>query len=276
MKKILFLSQMILLLFSYSAFCMKKELPPRPQVPAELSKEIVQFIMNSATLEDAIAAIKKYALIDPKIEESPSITQFLIKEIAHKWPEMNGDLIKTALFLNTKGAKNWLSSNDAKEWVKANEKLAETFLAEQAQLRQTGWSIKHPDELKTLLNLKVNPNAPSAVGFNTPLINAINEGNLDYVQLLLDAGANPNFIKGNGSPLYWAVQINEEIPKEKRLAIIKLLVNAGADPKLPVKTPFFGTVIPLDWVKKYIASHPENKEILKLLEQYKPAQPGKK
>ena len=68
----------------------------------------------------------------------------------------------------------------------------------------------------------------------TPLINAVANGNLDVIGLLLESGANPNADHGDiGPPVGMAVR---EIPgrdNRDRVAIVKILMTYGADINLP-------------------------------------------
>ncbi|KAL4101499.1 hypothetical protein PRIC1_005251 [Phytophthora ramorum] len=66
------------------------------------------------------------------------------------------------------------------------------------------------------------------VGLNrrTPLHWAAISGSLEAVNLLLEAGADPNFQDAGGrSPLHWAARLN-------RTDVVRSLLQAGADPKM--------------------------------------------
>jgi len=66
------------------------------------------------------------------------------------------------------------------------------------------------------------------VGLNrrTPLHWAAVSGALEVVELLVEAGADPNFQDASGrSPLHWAARLN-------RTDVVRALLQAGADPKM--------------------------------------------
>jgi ankyrin repeat protein len=66
------------------------------------------------------------------------------------------------------------------------------------------------------------------VGLNrrTPLHWAAVSGALEVVELLVEAGADPNFQDASGrSPLHWAARLN-------RTDVVRALLEAGADPKM--------------------------------------------
>ncbi|KAL3450350.1 hypothetical protein BJX65DRAFT_270605 [Aspergillus insuetus] len=54
---------------------------------------------------------------------------------------------------------------------------------------------------------------------------ATRSGHAEIVEILLDHGANPNFINGDQLVVYYAIRHED---------IFKLLLNRGADPNAPV------------------------------------------
>ncbi len=74
----------------------------------------------------------------------------------------------------------------------------------------------------------------------TPLLVAIDTGDLDMIKFLLDHGANPNFLsKEINTPLIEAIEIAVEESdytyhgeKEPRIDVIELLIKYGADIRL--------------------------------------------
>lgn len=203
------------------------EKPPRPEVPQEISKEIIKFIMSEETLEKAIEAIKKYAIIDPRVETSKEFTNFLFNELSNKW--QIEDLSAIAIMLDTECTKDWPNTDAAKKWALENKEYLECALryaAEQGYI----------EKIQILLQLKVNQNSSSLFSDN-PLIGAIRSGNPKIVLLLLSAGADPNqFDKSGLSALLIAKNLarsNKErkIIKESYEEIIELLITAGANPK---------------------------------------------
>lgn len=65
----------------------------------------------------------------------------------------------------------------------------------------------------------------------TALVEAVLHGHLDVARLLLERGANPNFVPpfDNGSLLHFACS---GCPQDKQAAMVTLLLEAGADPNL--------------------------------------------
>ncbi|AUC76075.1 hypothetical protein CW732_10540 [Olleya sp. Bg11-27] len=99
------------------------------------------------------------------------------------------------------------------------------------------------DQLKLLLKNKVELNQKGE--FWTPLHSAIENENLDCLKLLLDKGADVEFIgtDGEGFPLDHAVDISVQVnintggkEGEENLDIINALLEAGANPKTGIQT----------------------------------------
>lgn len=91
--------------------------------------------------------------------------------------------------------------------------------------------------IKTLLDYGADPNL-SAKGLYgiIPIISAVNKGIVKNVQLLLDAGANVNVSKNvrgiaGWTPLIWLMHCRDDgiCDNDNRLAIARMLINAGAD-----------------------------------------------
>lgn len=103
-------------------------------------------------------------------------------------------------------------------------------------------AIRHLcDEMKDL-NQVIRIPIPDGSGHSfttTFLMLAIDHGNPDAVEVLLQKGADPNFVNGNqhnadALPLYKLSVFTGELPEEaiKQLTITKLLLEYGADPEM--------------------------------------------
>lgn len=254
---------------------------PGGQMPVELSIKTLNYVLNRTITkeelaktgipedvlkdlpeevdllpEEALEEVKKYAAIDPKVETSEQITDFLIHTFANKWFE--GNLIKAALMLNTSGTQKWLDSDEAKKWVSENAALSARFLA-QAGLKEEGL-IYHPNELETFLRLGASPNIVQE-GYHTPLIYNILDENIENIRLLLSYKANPNL----GSPLYYVVNPDMGISKQNQLKIIQLLLAAGANPNLPIEATDGKTALQI--AQEEAQKNPSYNEIVKLLKE---------
>ena len=110
-------------------------------------------------------------------------------------------------------------------------KIKQTFLAR--------WYAHPTDTLFTAIMTNNYPAAQQAIAegalanrgkgfqnFLTPLGHAAQNGNLNMVKLLLDAGADVNSHGQYGTPLHAAVTT---YPREDRNEIVQTLLNAGAD-----------------------------------------------
>lgn len=81
-----------------------------------------------------------------------------------------------------------------------------------------------------LLKGGLSPN-PAQLAFETPLSVAANVANEEMVNILLKYGANPNISFRYGScALSYACYQKDSALKEKQLAVVKALLDAGADP----------------------------------------------
>jgi ankyrin repeat protein len=83
----------------------------------------------------------------------------------------------------------------------------------------------HVEGVRTMLDAGADPNA-RIEGEGSPLIAAAGEGQLEIARLLLERGADPNLIvPGDGSPLTAAAD-------EGHFDIVRLLIDRGANPNL--------------------------------------------
>lgn len=84
-----------------------------------------------------------------------------------------------------------------------------------------------------MLKLGVNVNAADADGV-TPLVHAIEQGNLPLVKTLVAHGADINTVQGGGrgTALYIACQTPEITDDNTRAQIVDVLMKAGADPEI--------------------------------------------
>jgi ankyrin repeat protein len=62
----------------------------------------------------------------------------------------------------------------------------------------------------------------------SPLHAAVQEGRVEAIQLLIEAGADPNKVDNHGNGPLWTAVLSA--PKDRRVEIITLLLTAGADP----------------------------------------------
>ncbi|CAE7807683.1 Anks3 [Symbiodinium microadriaticum] len=79
------------------------------------------------------------------------------------------------------------------------------------------------DEVESLLQLPMDPDAVTGEPNHTPLMVASGNGHVRVVQLLLEAGAQKEAVAADGStPLMWAAL-------EGRDSVVRLLLEAGAE-----------------------------------------------
>lgn len=84
-------------------------------------------------------------------------------------------------------------------------------------------NAKAPDILISILELGIHPDTPNLIG-QFPLHLAVENGNEDYVQILLNSGANPNITDANGvTPLHISYSY------DSLGNISDLLLSMGAD-----------------------------------------------
>jgi ankyrin repeat protein len=94
--------------------------------------------------------------------------------------------------------------------------------------------------IKALMKSGLSLTRKSEFSENTPLINAVHKGDVELVQMMIDAGS-PVDVKGSegGTALYWATDNMPLDPArawpgaaERLQTIMKILLKAGANPQL--------------------------------------------
>lgn len=117
--------------------------------------------------------------------------------------------------------------------MKGDQTLVQSLLAEKADVNAAQgdgntalhWAAYRDDMQlgQLLITAKANVMAKTRIGEMTPLHLAATNGNAEFVQVLLKAGANPNVANGNGTtPLMLAAAAG-------RVEAIKTLIDAGAE-----------------------------------------------
>ena len=109
-------------------------------------------------------------------------------------------------------------------------------------------------ELELLLNAGTNPNAVTGPWAKSALIHAVENGDVEMVRILLDAGAFPNQKAGGFTPLGLAAM-------KGHARIAELLLRAGADPDL--KSNDGNTPL-------YLAARFDHAEVIRALVPFKP------
>ncbi len=102
---------------------------------------------------------------------------------------------------------------------------------------ETACGKGHPGVVRALANAEARVNVPvsSTVGEpgnNSLLAMAIGFGHVEVVEALLQAGANPTAVYGNGPTPIAVACAAGDIPGPARAAIVHLLLQAGADPRV--------------------------------------------
>ncbi len=110
-----------------------------------------------------------------------------------------------------------------------------------------------------MLKLGVNVNAADADGV-TPLVHAIEQGNLPLVKTLVAHGADINTTQGGrGTALYIACQTPDITDENTRAQIVDVLMKAGADPEIAAPVT---RATPLHALLANPAAEPAAKKIL--------------
>lgn len=189
-------------------------------LPDELQAKVANFVISGKTIEEATKNIRALAHADPQflgLINDERVTQGLIKLLQQRFNVVDW---QAAIALRTAGAGRWLN----KQWksesyhfsyiyeffidsVSKNNVAAAQFLLENIPLvtgKETALRIaieaKNISMVKLLLYNKANPNGyytgqdiPFVAMFKTPLILAIEEkASSEILKLLLNAGADPN------------------------------------------------------------------------------------
>lgn len=182
-------------------------------LPAEIQMMLLKELTKAETKEQALKNIKNlfetnriFQLFAGDIAANKAI----IYELAQKF--FNGDLIKTALALNTPGAKLWLAEylEDKKQ---AREAASPLFQALNNKDNRTAI---------TLLTAGKNFNIRETKLGRTPLMIAVATNNLKLIPELLRGGADINLKdKQSNSALFYAA-------RNGNLDAVKLLLENGA------------------------------------------------
>lgn len=94
------------------------------------------------------------------------------------------------------------------------------------------------DQVNHYLELGADPNwqNPGTITWRDefPLLGAAINGNVDIVKRLLQAGADPNQRNRGGHSILMFMTWHPEIPAEKHIEIIKLLIRANANPNAAI------------------------------------------
>ena len=110
-------------------------------------------------------------------------------------------------------------------------------------------------EVEDLLRRGANPNACDAVGISV-LNEAVEQGHSAIVERLIRAGADVNHRTPDGwTPLHHAVDAEADaflqVGKPRDLAVIRLLLQAGADPHAKWERAGRPSETPLDMARQY-------------------------
>jgi uncharacterized protein len=127
-----------------------------------------------------------------------------------------------------------------------------------------GWALSRDrfDAALLLLGHRADPNAaiPGKAAY-TPLSYAAQKGDVGLVHALIKAGANVNARAAGATALDWATRIFSASLQPQHASIIRLLLDAGADPNALVANG--GT--PLGAVAQAIATAPHPDDVLPLM-----------
>lgn len=173
------------------------------QFASKLGHEVQQTKQNSSLT----AALDALHIAKIEVKKDLVLTQVQLDEILRAVQSSDVDLAQAIL---------------TPEKVAAYEKQTQKSLAVRAI------ETDNPEMLKCVLDKKANVNAPdsSPRGNSYPIHHASYSNNFEFLQLLIEKGADPNLRDTLGNTaLHLYVKHND--PK-----IIKLLLDAGADPDL--------------------------------------------
>lgn len=149
------------------------------------------------------------------------------------------------------------------------------FLATYDGYAQEAGLVDHVEEgnvqaVRDLLEAGADPDAPHAWKPAVPLTAAVRNGDLDMVQLLLDRGADPDAAALNpGLPLVQAAQIGSR-------SIVRALLEAGADPGHERALHRAATGGHIDVVQELVEadSHPRADDLLRAARLFRAAREG--
>lgn len=267
----------ILACISLAAYAMEPEVP-RPSEPKKaqplfferlprdimlplIQTTIMQDINGANTIQEAIQKIQERAKIDERFArmiDEPEMVQFIINGLLAQFPqETDQNSFIAALFLSAqRGGQEWLDKN-IPGWIEHAKQFAEAIVKRSPM----HWTMTHALILNALLQIPlikhyIVSEYKGNIG-QTALIDAVNAENIATVQMLLDAGADPNVPDKDGwTPLMYLAAKN--IIGYGSSIAMRLLEN-GAD--VQIKNKWGQTAI-------NIAVHAGNKDLARLMEKY--------
>lgn len=244
---------------------------PIEQLPDELLLPILKQavfadIRNAATIEAATQKVRNKAAVNKRFERlinDPRFVRQMIILITGKFPqETKRNPMIAAIFLNTKGAIQWLNVN-VPNWIKQAKRIEDDILEKSnitsvkltenqkkifiallqipviadyivneykknKPLGQTALGIatvnRYPELVKAILAAGANPNEVHETA--TPLLIAVGKGDKQIIKILLDAGADPN---GKGDQLMGVTPLGRLAHFGNNTEIAQMLLDAGAD-----------------------------------------------
>jgi len=235
----------------------------QPKSEADIKKALLN--LNAL---DKINKIRRYNL-DDKFKSDEEIKKFLSNEYGGNTPDYYIKLIKMDLLdINDPNYKKYI----LEDYDLTNEKLFHSVRNNDSNTikKFAEWGINlniyentyeppsilmaafEEDNLEIaelLLKLGVSPEIENVHwDWRTCLIWACYKGYDDVVELLLNNGADPNYIKGSKLPLMVATEYGYE-------DVVELLLNNGADPNIKIN----------DWTSLMKASKYNRKKISEIL-----------